>query len=212
MQDLTIPLLQGAGILAVAGLLRRRWLVLLAALTAAAAGLAVGFPADPLGRPPMAVAQDLTGVWVGTLLGLLVGRPGPDPLRSRAAGAGARRRGYARGRWLAAAAVLALAAAVGLYLDGRSVPQWRATVDHWLGPLLEGTSGAAPGLAGRSAAVSGAPVTTGTAPVSRAPAPATERPRGDLRHCLEQASPAEVRRCAERAPAPAAADPVRPAR
>jgi len=34
---------------------------------------------------------------------------------------------------------------------------------------------------------------------ARRPAPA-ERPRGDMRHCLDQASAADVVRCAERSP------------
>jgi len=142
----------------------------------------------------------LLGVLIGTALGLFVGRPAAGGQGADRSGSGPARRGRRKrriGRWLAAACMLAAAAAVGVYVEARTVPQWRVLVDGWLGAPTARGLGIPPPRATAGGSAAGAapepPVTAATA-VRRPP------PAGDLRHCLSQASPADVVRCAERAP------------
>jgi hypothetical protein len=134
--------------------------------------------------------------------------------------AGGTRKGFVAGL----AAVLLLAAGGALYVEDDTLRALRATAQGWLAspapqaPAARSAAGVAP--AGRApstvrAGDAGKAMTAGhpagptgadAAGAARRPAPedpthhraAAERPRGDLRHCLELPSASDVLRCAER--------------
>lgn len=192
-----LPLLQLVGLIAVGVVLRSRLLVFL--FTAAAAGMvaiAMG-STNLLARAPEQLAMDFGGIALGMLAGLwAVGVRRRQVEAKRWAReieeASLRRRG-ARHMWVVtgwvAMLMVALAAALGLYVEGALVPAWRATVDGWL------ASPTVRALWSRGTQTSAAPA-AGT-PRARHTTTNPDRPQGDLRHCLELGGQADVRRCAE---------------
>ncbi|MCX7228277.1 MAG: hypothetical protein NTW15_04570 [Burkholderiales bacterium] len=213
-----VPLLQLVGLVAVGLLLRSRVMLLLVA--AAIVGLVVLdiLPSNLAARTPQQLAMDFGGVAVGLLAGLWAAAiswqrvdakrwareiEASSP-RSRGAAAPAERTSGAP--WVLAPLLFAVAAGVGLYIEGTTVPEWRRTMDGWLAsPTLQALG--LPGLHG----VKAAPTVLGTQAWAPAAAPAGkrsgekrsgdkvagdkprahpviagERSQGDMRHCLEQ--------------------------
>jgi len=216
-----VPLLQLAGLVDVGLLLRSR--VMLVLVAAVMAGLVVFdiHPSNLAARTPQQLAMDFGGVAVGLLVGLwaaAISRQRVDAKRwardieassPRSRGAAAPMERTSGARWVLASLLVAVAAGVGLYIEGTTVPEWRRTVDGWLAsptlqslglpglhgvkaaPTVPGTQAAAP--AGKGTGDKG----TGDKPRAR-PATTGERSQGDMRHCLEQRGNSDVLRCAER--------------
>ncbi|HYF60171.1 MAG TPA: hypothetical protein VEA81_14565 [Burkholderiaceae bacterium] len=170
MPELTPSIVQGALLLLAALPLRRRVAIAALALATVATGLALGVPHDPLGRPPGDVALELAPVAAALALALVVAtlRAGRDDGAPRARPPAERRGG--RDTLVAALATTLLVAgtAIGLYVEGRTVPGWRGAVDGWLAsPALRsiGPPSAASASAGATADAS----TSGRAAAARAP-------------------------------------------
>ena len=208
-----VPLLQLAGLVAVGLLLRSR--VMLVLVAAVMVGLVVLdiHPSDLAASTPEQLAMVFGGVAVGLLAGLWAVASRRQRVEAKrwareieassphSRGAVAPTGRSSGARWVLASLLIALAAGVGLYLEGAAVPAVRTTVDGWLAsPMLRAFG--LPGLPmqGRPVAAPSAP----TAPVQAAdkprarPASTGERPAGDLRHCLDQGGTSDMLRCAER--------------
>jgi hypothetical protein len=211
-----IPLMQFAGLVAIGLLLRSRVVILLVAAAMAGLVALLIHPSDLAARSPEQLALDFGGIAVGTLVALWAAaargrRVDANRWARSIEDAGPRSRGAempprrtSAGTMLVAALLVALVAGAGLYVEGKLVPEVRTTVDGWLtSPTIRalGLPITPMGPAAPASARSGAPAATPTQANSDAPrarnAAATERPRGDMRHCLERGSQSDVLRCAE---------------
>jgi hypothetical protein len=218
MPDLVTSLVQAGIILSAGVLLHRRLLVIAVAILVAAGGVWLDWPAVTT-RQPVEHAIASAGVVVGLLLGWLAvlareGRQSSTRRQREMLSSKLVSLGPSRGRRLAWVAVgLLLVGAAGgawvIYAGGdRTLEQVRAEAARIIAPA--GSAATAPG--GQNAAVrpaqadaapgaaAGRPSTTRTSTTETAhakPAAPAERPRGDLRHCLERGSAGDVVRCAE---------------
>jgi hypothetical protein len=214
MPDLVTALVQAGVILATGVLLHRRLLVVLVAAIVAVGEFYLAYP-DSLARPPVEHAIGSAGVVVGLLLGWIAVH-----LREERRAPALRQRdmlsdpllhyGSSTGRRIAWTLVALLVAGAGaaawLFHGGRSIEQVREEAIQWVAPL---TSGVAAGGAARTTPASAsapaaatrtppAPTRTSTNETVRSRAAASpDKPRGDLRHCLEQGGNDSVARCAE---------------
>jgi hypothetical protein len=207
MSDLSIGLIQAVLLPAVGYLSDNRRLLAVAALCAAVATLAIGYP-DSLSKPWPELASSLVGIVAGLALGWAAiraqDRRSSMSARQRtlAAAALARRGGARRALIAGLAAMLLLAVAGALFVEDDTLRALRGTAQGWLNPSARAGDAGKAMTAGQSASQAGA-ASGGTA---RPPAPddparrkaAAERPRGDLRHCLDLSSASDVLRCAER--------------
>ncbi|MFM1987175.1 MAG: hypothetical protein RJA99_132 [Pseudomonadota bacterium] len=211
-----LSLLHFAALAGLGALVRSRLLVLLVAVVGTGWLALVTHPADLASQS----VQDLVTTFGGVVLGAATGlwAAGARQRRAReervardvAAGlppSAPERRGRAGViGWAGGALLVALAAAVGLYLEGSTVPAWRATVDGWRETPAARSLGLAPApaAAATGAAPKGGAAATSTGaragPSDRSGAngagPAA-RPQGDMRHCLERGATQDVLRCAE---------------
>jgi hypothetical protein len=210
-QDLLLMAAQAVAITLVAALVPNRVLLVVVAIAAACVGLALGVPGD-FTRTPGALLLDFGGVLAGFALGgaaialRLRRERGATGRRQAARHAAAPSRGpgvLATGAVVAAIVVLALGAAAWLGL-GDAVPEgWRMAARSWVAPAGQGApaAGATPVSGPTAAPAAGAkgaaaPAAAGADPKPRERA-RVERPKGDLRHCLQQGSSQDVLRCAE---------------
>jgi len=218
MPALLVPALHLIALVALGALSRSARLVLLATVAAGASVMLLTPPGDLAAKPLPELAIEFAGVALGAALGLwaAVARA-----RARRAESDARAAALERARrrnggspWPLVATVIVIAAALGLYLEGRLVPAWRTTVNAWLdSPPAHAIGLSAPaafpwdaratrgtGTAPATpAATGGATGGTTGAEASRGRAtPSAARPQGDLRHCLDSAERGDVLRCAER--------------
>jgi hypothetical protein len=223
MSDILIALIEAGLLLAIGHASRRRVVLLLAALCVGCVAVLRAYPGVLI--DPAVLVADAVGIVAGTIVGWGAIRA-HEARRDAGAGqytglAGAAQRERdeaARGRRVAA--VLGLAALVAgggaLYVERERIPAWRATLEAWMAPGASpasvagrpapgAASGASSGAASAGAGSPGgssAPSAAGrTAAADRPAMPGgaqSERARGDLRHCLELASQADVLRCASR--------------
>jgi hypothetical protein len=228
MSDIAIGLIQAALLLAVGHFTGRRALLAAVAIAAAAASLAIGYPAS-LARPWPEIVAGGVGAVAGALVGWFAIRAREKRLstsiRDRAVIAAARKRAGGTGKGVAFGLVASMlaATAAALYVEDAALQSWRGTARSWLNApapapapraMAPASRAAAPGR-GTPAASAGKPVVAGHPAAGRDAAPPVatrasapdaraERrpqgglPQGDLRHCLEHPSPPDVLRCAER--------------
>ncbi|MFZ4760940.1 MAG: hypothetical protein ACOYLX_22460 [Burkholderiaceae bacterium] len=209
MPDALTALVQAGLLIAVAVAAKSRLLLIAVAAAAILGTVAYGVPAS-LTKLPEELAVDMTGVGVGLVIGWFLARP-RDTARAKARAQRATltqtdesrtRRGLA---WTVVAMVLIATAGAAWWVQGDVPEPWRVTARGWVGAVSEKVTAA---VASNPPAAPSAPVAnTGTA-AAKPPAKGgaqpqntahAERPRGDVRHCLEQGSREAVARCAERA-------------
>ena len=207
MPDVLTALVQVGLLIAVAVAVRSRLLLIAVAAATVLGTVAYGVP-ESLSKTPEALAHDMTGVGVGLLIGWFVARTRDPKAKARTqratqmqTGGSSSRRRFA---WTYGVLVLLAGAGVAGWVKGGVPEPWRVTARGWvasvsatLTPASPATAQAAkPDAVANTGLASGTPSAKGS-PHSQNTAHA-ERPRGDIRHCLEQGSRDQVARCAEK--------------
>lgn len=221
-----LPLLETAVLLALGALTHSRLLVLAAALAGLGWTVWSHDLSVLMGQTPTQLVTTFGGYALGTVFGMVLAgmrprirtTPAPQTAYARASGASRARSGPSiswSGLMIRSLILIVgvLIAAIALYLQGDWVPQWRSTVDQWLASPTARSLGFPPPTPVPPAVSVPAPSATESKPSGAASQGAgssrqagghsgragtpSERPRGDLRHCLERGSAQDLRQCAE---------------